>query len=121
MPTELIKEGGRTISSEIHKLTISIWNKEELPEERKDSIFVPIYKKGDKTDCCNYSGMSLMATTCKILSNILLSILTPYAEEIVGDHQLRFRHNRPTAVHIFCICQILVEKWEYGEACIISL
>jgi hypothetical protein len=87
MPTELIKEGDRTIHSEIHKLTTSIWNKEELPEERKDSIFVPIgtyvYKKGDKTDCCNYRSISLMATTCKILSNILLSSLTPYAEEIV--------------------------------------
>jgi uncharacterized protein YfaP (DUF2135 family) len=36
--------------AEIHKLIISIWNKEELPEERKESIIVPIYKKGDKTD-----------------------------------------------------------------------
>jgi hypothetical protein len=30
MPAELIKVGGGTISSEIHKLIISIWNKEEL-------------------------------------------------------------------------------------------
>jgi hypothetical protein len=29
---ELIKAGGRIIRSEIHKLIISIWNKEELPE-----------------------------------------------------------------------------------------
>ena len=28
----LIKAGGRTIRCEIHKLVISIWNKEELPE-----------------------------------------------------------------------------------------
>jgi hypothetical protein len=26
----------------------SIWNKEELPEECKQLISVPIYKKGDK-------------------------------------------------------------------------
>jgi hypothetical protein len=32
IPAELIKAGGRTIRSEIHKLTNSIWNKEELPE-----------------------------------------------------------------------------------------
>jgi len=36
----------RTICSEIHKLIISIWNKEELPEEWKESIIIPIYKKG---------------------------------------------------------------------------
>ena len=31
--TEFIEAGGRTICYEIHKLIISIWNKEELPEE----------------------------------------------------------------------------------------
>ena len=29
----LMKAGGRTLRYEIHKLIISIWNKEELPEE----------------------------------------------------------------------------------------
>jgi hypothetical protein len=47
IPTELIKEGGRTIRYEIHKL-ISIWSEEGLPEERKGSIILPIHKKGDK-------------------------------------------------------------------------
>jgi hypothetical protein len=28
----------------------SIWNKEELPQQWKESIILPIYKKGDKTD-----------------------------------------------------------------------
>jgi hypothetical protein len=42
------------------------------------------YKKGDKRDCSNYRGISLLSTTYKILSNILLSRLTPYAKEIIG-------------------------------------
>ncbi len=90
IPAELVKPGGRTIHHEIHKLIVSIWNKEELPEEWKQSINVPIYKKGDKTDCSNYRGRSLLSTTYKILSNILLSRITPYAEEIIGDHQCGF-------------------------------
>jgi len=32
IPAELIKAGRRTICYEIHKLIISTWNKEELPE-----------------------------------------------------------------------------------------
>jgi hypothetical protein len=35
---------------EIHKL-VFIWNKEELPQEWKESIIVPINKKGDRMDC----------------------------------------------------------------------
>ena len=53
IPAELIKAGCRTICSEIHNHINSILNKEELPEEWKASITVPIYKKGDRTDCRN--------------------------------------------------------------------
>jgi len=50
IPAELIKAGVRTIRCKIHKLIISIWNKEELPEKWKESVIVPIYKKGDETN-----------------------------------------------------------------------
>jgi hypothetical protein len=45
IPAELIKAGSRTIRYGIHKLIIAIWNKEELPEEWKESITVHMYKK----------------------------------------------------------------------------
>jgi len=112
---ELIKAGGRTIFLEIHKLITSIWKKEELPEEWKESIIVPIHKKGVKIDCNNYRGISLLPTTYKILYNILLSRLIPYAKEIIGDNPCGFRRNRSTIDHIFCIRQMLEKKWEYNE------
>jgi hypothetical protein len=55
IPAELIKAGGETLCSEIHKLICSIWNKEEFPAQWKESIIVPIYKKGDQ-------GISLLST-----------------------------------------------------------
>jgi hypothetical protein len=92
----LIKAGGETLCSKIYKLICSIWNKEELPQQWKESIIVPIHKKGDKTDCNNYRGTSLLSTAYKILSNILLVRLTPHANEIIGDHQCGFHHNIST-------------------------
>jgi hypothetical protein len=56
----------------IHKLINSVWNKEELPDQWKESIIVPVQKKGDKIDCNNYCGISLLSTSYKILSNIIL-------------------------------------------------
>jgi hypothetical protein len=73
IPAELIQAGGEMLLSAIHKLINSIWNKEELPDQWKESIIVPFHKKGIKTDCNNYSGISLLLTSYKILSNILLS------------------------------------------------
>jgi len=44
-----------------------------------ESIIVPIYEKGDKTNRNNYRSMSLMSTTYKMLSKILPSRLNSYA------------------------------------------
>jgi hypothetical protein len=66
---ELIKAMGETLCSEIHKLLCSIWNKEELPQQWKESIIVPIHKQGNKTDCNNYRGISRLLTAYKILSS----------------------------------------------------
>jgi hypothetical protein len=75
----------------------------------------PVHKKGD-----NHRGISLLSTSYKMLSNILLSRLGPYTEEIIGDyqcgfrhngdHQFGFRHDRLGTYQIFCICQILEKK-----------
>jgi hypothetical protein len=79
IPTELIQAGGEILLSEIHKLINSVWNKEELPDQWKESIIVPVHIKGDKTDCNNYRGMSLLSTSFKILLSILPS-LDPYLD-----------------------------------------
>jgi hypothetical protein len=62
----------------------------------------------------NYRGISLLSTAYKILSNVLLARLTPYVNEIIGDHQCGFRRNRSTMDQIFYIQQILEKKWEYN-------
>jgi hypothetical protein len=82
-PAELIQAGGKILLSAIYKLNNSIWNKEELPDQWKESIIILVHKKCDKTDCNNYSGILLLSTSYKMLLNILLSRLGPYINEIV--------------------------------------
>jgi hypothetical protein len=75
--TELIQSGGEILLSAIHKLINSFWNKEELPDEWKEPLIVPIQQKGDKTDCNNRHGIPLSSTSYTILSNIIQSKLKP--------------------------------------------
>jgi hypothetical protein len=63
----------------------------------------------------------ILSTSYKILSNILLARLTPYANEIIGDHQCEFRRNRSITDQIFYIRQILEKKkigvqWDRASA-----
>jgi hypothetical protein len=90
---ELYEAEGETLVSVIHKLITSNCNKEEMPDQWKESIIVPIHKTGDKTNCNNYRGMPLLSISYKILSNILLSRLSPYIDEIISDHQCGFQRN----------------------------
>jgi alkylated DNA repair dioxygenase AlkB len=69
--TELNQTEGEELWSQIHKLLNSLWSKEELPDQWKESIIVLIYKKGDKIGCSNYLGISLLSDSYKMLSNIL--------------------------------------------------
>jgi hypothetical protein len=50
IPAELIQAAGEMLLSAIHKLINSIWSKEELPDQLKEStsIIVPIHKKVTK-------------------------------------------------------------------------
>jgi hypothetical protein len=66
IPAELFKAGASEIGCEIHKPTNSVWNMEELQEQSEQSIIVPISKKDSKTDCSNYTGISVLSTMYKI-------------------------------------------------------
>ena len=45
---------------------------------------------------------------------MLLTRLSVYVDEIIGDHQCGFRRNRSTLDQIFALRQILEKKWEYN-------
>jgi hypothetical protein len=79
---ELIRTGCEihVLLSVINKLINSVWNKEELPDHWKESIIVPVHENDDQTDCNNYHGISLLSTLYRILSNIVLSRLSPYID-----------------------------------------
>jgi hypothetical protein len=63
IPAELIQAVGNTLRSVIHELTNSVRNKEELPQQRKESIIVPMCKESNKTDCCDYRRISVLPAT----------------------------------------------------------
>jgi len=65
-------------------------------------------------------GHIILPTMYKILSEILVSRLTTYAMEIIGDHQCGFQNNRSTTDQIFCICQLLEKNVNRTRQCISS-
>lgn len=63
----------------------------------------------------NYRGISLINTTYKILSKLVLNRLKSHVEEIVGDHQSGFMKGRSTTDQIFILKQLTSKYWEYNK------
>jgi len=92
-----------------------IWKEETLPVQWNTSILCPIYKKGDALDCRNYRGISLLCTAYKVLSNVLLNRLIPYAKDIVGEYQAGFTKGKSTLDQIHIAKQLMEKSYEFNQ------
>ncbi|XP_062862816.1 uncharacterized protein LOC134324867 [Trichomycterus rosablanca] len=101
IPAEVLKKGGPDLLEHIHALLLKIWEEEKIPARLRDALIVPIFKKGDKADCGNYRGISILSTTGKALARVLANRLTPLSESILPESQSGFRPHRGTTDMIF--------------------
>lgn len=115
IPSELIKKGTLQLEYEITELVKQIWKDEKIPQDWNEAIIIPILKKGDKEVCSNYRGISLLNSTYKILSIIVLDRLKPYTEELIEDYQTGFMRSKSTVDQIFSLRQLLERRYEFGK------
>ena len=88
-----------------------------------DTGLTLLYWQCSRTDCNNYRGISFLPTTYKILSNILLSRLIPYAEELLGIINVDFDAKGQLLIiySVFVKYSCLRENGNTTKQCISSL
>ena len=64
---ELLKYGNDGLKSKLIEIIKRIWNEEEMPEEWQTAIYIPLHKKGDRSRCSNYRGLSILNIGYKML------------------------------------------------------
>ena len=69
--TTIAEQGGDNLFSRLHQLIINAWDVGFVSQSWKDASIVIIYKKGDRTDCGNYRGISFLSIEGKIFARIL--------------------------------------------------
>ena len=115
LPAELLKLGlqqDRTILLEFHRLTTLIWREGKVPQQWKDAFITVLHKKGDKTECGNYRGISLVSHAGKVLLKLGSRRLSANCEAkgLLQEEQCGFRPNRSTADMMFVVRR-LQETW----------
>src|SRR5664279_4512148 len=109
--TEEIVAAGEAGVDIMFDLCGKIWTEEKIPEEWKQSIIVPIFKKKDKLVCDNYRGISLLCHAEKLIATIILHRIRSHTEEILSEAQAGFRSGRSTIDQLLSL-RILAEKYQ---------
>ena len=108
LPAELLKLGlqqDQTILLELHRLSTLIWREGSIPQQWNDAVVTKLYKKGDKTECGNYRGMSLVSHAGKVLLKVVARRLSAYckAKGLLPEEQCGFRSDRSTTNMMFVV------------------
>ncbi len=59
-------------STAIHQVVQEIWESETVPDDWSEAVIIPFFKKGDKRQCFNYRGISLMNIAAKVNATLWL-------------------------------------------------
>ena len=98
---EIYKDGGDSVAIKLHSLFLLIWQQEKIPQEYKDATIIHLYKrKGNRQDCNNYCGISLLSNAGKILARLLPNRLKDHLNQgLLPENQCGFRIKHGTIDH----------------------
>ena len=114
IPAEMLKQGGNQLEQFLLKIVTSVWEEEKMPQQWKEGIICPLYKKGDQMECGNYRGITLLNLGYKVFSNVLFERLLPILQRGMGSYQCGFLPGKSTIDQIFTLRQILEKTTEFG-------
>ena len=89
----------------------------EIPEDWRQALVVPIFKKGDKHQSSNYRPVSLTSITCKLLEHILHSNIMRHLDQhnVLCDNQHGFRKKRLCKTKLLSTVQEIVSSTAKGQ------
>ncbi len=111
IPAFILRSGAEQLASILTKIYQYSLDTGEVPQDWRDALVVPIFKKGERHIPANYRPVSLTSITCKILEHIIhSSIMKHYdSNKILTDAQHGFRNKRS------CETQLIVTITEIAK------
>ena len=73
IPVELFQILKDNAVKVLHSVCQEIWKPQQLPQDWKRSVFIPIPKKGNAKECSNYCTIALISQASKVMLKILQS------------------------------------------------
>nr|XP_034311369.1 uncharacterized protein LOC117684225 [Crassostrea gigas] len=91
IPAELLKADIEATSIVMHDLFQDIWRTNMIPSDWKSGIIIKLPKRGDKTECNNWRGITLLPTISKVFTRVLLDRVKHQVDAKLRKEQAGFR------------------------------
>ena len=69
----------------LHSICQQLWKTQQWPQDWKRSVFIPVPKKGNLSECSNYHTIALISHASKVMLKILQSRLQQYLKHELPD------------------------------------
>ena len=107
IPAEVLQCANYTHLHHLYEPLYQCWEEGYVPQDMRDANIVTLYKnKGDRSDCSNHRGISLLSVVGKVLARVALQRLQQVAERVYPESQCGFRVQRSTIDMIFTLRQL---------------
>ena len=116
LPVEVLNAGGAAVANKLLKIFNAAYKAEIAPLDWKKGVISPILNKGEKTECDNHRGTTLLSHAGNIYTRILEMRLRDCVENVLDDCQFGLRPGRSTTDAVFKVKMMLAKCWEWGIA-----
>jgi hypothetical protein len=106
---EVLKVDPEITAEMLYPLLQKIWKEEKIPEEWEEGLIIKIPKKGDLANCNNWRGITLLRTSSKILTRVILNRIQDTVEQHLRKEQAGFRKHR-SCVDLINTLRIILEQ-----------
>jgi len=114
VPAELLKYAGPAMLLWLQMLFSVVWRTEWVPKDWRLGIILPLWKrKGSKSICSNYRGITLLSVPGKLFAMTLLDRCTSILRRKRRVQQARFMPGRSTVEQIFTMRQLIEKTREF--------
>ena len=111
---EVLKTDIRFVTEWLYDLFYKIWNAQSVPEDWCRGLIIKLPKKGDRTQCTNWRGVTLLSVPSKVFCKIIQMRLSDAINIILRKEQAGFRPGVGCIDHIFTLRNIIEQCIEWN-------
>ena len=103
---EIVKAGGDVVVQWLHRIFCVAWGSGTVRADLRKAQIVPVHKKGSRTQCKSYRGISLLSVPGKVYATVLDKRIRAITEGKVLEEQGAFQRKRSCIDQIFTVRQL---------------